>query len=211
MSNNKEIISNVFGLLTDEFNSKAIIRNIAGEVFGYKPVMVNFSIKELVQQGLVEEIINENGDKMVRVINKTADETVVVEEKTSEVKEERVRRTLNISEEDAEGLDLLTLRTPPVKQNIVYPDGVTKEMYEEFKAKILENKDLIWDLVGNFNGAKAIAITMWNPDHENANEDGKVFYRWDEPETTWPLMKQLNKIVELYNAQEAEKGEVSGE
>jgi hypothetical protein len=57
--------------------------------------------------------------------------------------------------------------------------------------------------VVNFNGAKNTAITMWEPENKQANENGKVFYRWDEPENSWELMVQLCKVVELYNAQEA--------
>ena len=120
----------------------------------------------------------------------------------------RVRKILEITEEDAEGLDLglISLRTAPVKADLVYPEGVTKEMYDEFKHRILneENKSLLWDFLSNFNGAGGTAITMWNPEHEQSNEDGKVFYQWNNPEMTWPLMVQLCKVLDLYKAKKEE-------
>lgn len=201
--NMKEIKSIVLGLLTVEFQSKKDIFGMCKEM-GIKPIEVNKALKEL--SGLVD-VVDQNGGIFVRLSPETKEGETMNDDGPTELKrapEARERRVLKITEEQAKGLSLLSLRTPPVKEDLVYPDGVTKEMFEEFKAKILANKDLIWDLVSNFNGAKQIAITMWEPENPKANEDGRVFYRWDEPENSWPLMTQLCKIVDLYNEQEAQ-------
>lgn len=200
----KEIKSIVLGLLTVEFQSKKDIFGMCSEM-GIKPIQVNKALKEL--SGLVD-VVDQNGGIFVRLSPKT-EEGETVETPIKELKRapDRERKVLHISEADAEGLTLLNLRTPPIKENLVYPDGVTKEMFEDFKERILKNKSLIWDLVSNFNGAKNTAITMWEPENENCNEDGRVFYRWDEPVNTWPLMEQLCKIIDLYEAQEAQVAE----
>lgn len=195
--NKEQINSTVSGLLTVEYMSKKELFKACTEL-GIKPIQVNKALKEL--SGFVD-VVDRDGGVFVRLSPKTEEggETVTELKRAPEARE---RRVLRITEEQAKDLSLLSLRTPPVKEDLVYPDGVTKEMFDEFKQKILENKDLIWDLVSNFNGAKQIAITMWEPENEKANEDGRVFYRWDEPEATWPLMTQLCKIVDLYNEQE---------
>ena len=198
-----EINSTVLGILTVEFQSKKDIFKVCAEM-GIKPIQVNKALKEL--SGLVD-VVDQNGGIFVRLSPETKEGETMNDDGPTELKrapEARERRVLKITEEQAKGLSLLNLRTPPVKEDLVYPDGVTKEMFEEFKAKILANKDLIWDLVSNFNGAKQIAITMWEPENPKANEDGRVFYRWDEPENSWDLMTQLCKIVDLYNEQEAQ-------
>lgn len=203
--NKQEIQSTICGILTFDFMSKKELFKICTEL-GIKPVQVNKALKEL--SGFVD-VVDQNGGIFVRLSPKTK-EGETVKDSPAELKrapEARERRVLQITEEQAKDLSLLSLRTPPVKENLVYPDGVTKEMFEEFKQKILENKDLIWDLVSNFNGAKQIAITMWEPENPKANEDGRVFYRWDEPENSWDLMTQLCRIVDLYNEQEAQVAE----
>jgi hypothetical protein len=200
--NMKEITSTVSGLLTVEYMSKKALFKTCTEL-GIKPIQVNKALKEL--SGFVD-VVERDGGVFVRLSPKTEEggETVTELKRTPEARE---RRVLRITEEQAKDLSLLNLRTPPVKEDLVYPEGVTKEMFEEFKQKILENKDLIWDLVSNFNGAKQIAITMWEPENPKANEDGRVFYRWDEPENSWDLMTQLCTIVDLYNEQEAQVAE----
>ena len=201
--NKEQIQSTICGILTVDFMSKKELFKICTEL-GIKPVQVNKALKEL--SGFVD-VVDQNGGIFVRLSPETKEGETMNDDGPTELKrapEARERRVLKITEEQAKGLSLLSLRTPPVKEDLVYPDGVTKEMFEEFKAKILANKDLIWDLVSNFNGAKQIAITMWEPENPKANEDGRVFYRWDEPENSWPLMTQLCKIVDLYNEQEAQ-------
>lgn len=204
--NNEEINKTISGLLTVEFMAKKELFKACKEL-GIKPIQVNKALKKLDNV----EVVEKDEGVFVRLSSKTDEgETMKDDSKVSELKrtpEPRERKVLHITEEEAEGLSLLTLRTPPVKENLVYPEGVTREMYEEFKAKILENKSLIWDLVSNFNGAKGTAITMWEPENEKANKDGKVFYQWNSPETTWPLMEQLCKIINLYEAQEEAKAE----
>lgn len=197
--NKEQINATVSGLLTVEYMSKKALFKTCAEL-GIKPIQVNKALKEL--SGFVD-VVDRDGGVFVRLSPKTEEggETVTELKRAPEARE---RRVLRITEEQAKDLSLLSLRTPPVKENLVYPEGVTKEMFDEFKQKILENKDLIWDLVSNFNGAKQIAITMWEPENPKANDDGRVFYRWDEPENSWGLMVQLCKIVDLYNEQEAQ-------
>lgn len=197
MSENQVLVK-VSGLLTDEFSMrKTFVKGVEGE----KPVTVNWALNQLIKGGFVEQVLDEEkGEKMIRKIKEFEGKT---EEPVLKKAPQRERKVLTISEEDAEGLGLLTLRTPPVKKDLVYPDGVTKEMFDEFKGVIIANAELLKDLVTNFNGAKGTAITMWEPNNEKANETGKVFYRWDEPVNSWELMTQLCRVVELYNAQEA--------
>lgn len=205
----EQILKNICSKMTDEFMIRKDFRESAEKEFGYKRVTVNWALKQLINGGFVEQVLDEKGDTMVRR-TKEFDGINTKEAKVVELKkapEERVRKTLTISEQDASGLGLLTLRTPPVKENLVYPEGVTKEMFDEFKRIIIENAELLKDLITNFNGAKGTAITMWNPEDKKANEFGKVFYRWDEPVESWELMTQLCKVVELYNAQESAKVE----
>jgi hypothetical protein len=189
----------VSGLLTDEFVPRKTF--VKEGVKGEKPVTVNWALNQLIKGGFVEQVLSEEGEKMVKLVKEFDGKTE--EPRVLKRAPQRERKTLTISEEDAKGLGLLTLRTPPVKKDLVYPDGVTKEMFDDFKGVIIKNAELLKDLVTNFNGARGTAITMWEPSHEKANEDGKVFYRWDEPVNTWELMVQLCKVVELYNAQEA--------
>lgn len=215
MSEMNEINTMVYGLLTDEFQQKSDLFRKC-EVLGIKPIEVNQALKNMNEEGSVK-MKNEGNKILVRV---ASHEEMVEASEIPEIgglkkapQADRVRAVLEITEEEAEGLSLLNLRTPPVKKDLVYPEGVTKEMYNEFKERILskENKSLLWDLVSNFNGAGYTAITMWNPEHEEASEDGKVFYQWNNPEMTWDLMVQLCKILDLYSAQEAQKVEVATE
>ena len=199
MNNENQMLEKISGHMTDEFTPrKTFVKSVDGE----KPVTINWALNKLIKGGFVKQVLDEEtGEKMIRK-EKEFEGT----EETKELKrtpERRVRKVLNITEEDAEGLNMLTLRTPPVKKNIEYPEGVSVEMFNEFKGTIIENAELLKDLIINFNGAKGTAITMWEPENENANENGKVFYRWDEPMTSWALMLQLVKVVELYQAQEA--------
>lgn len=201
MNNENQVLVKVSGLLTDEFvERKAFVKNVEGE----KPVTVNWALNQLIKGGFVKQVLDEEtGEKMIRKVKefdgKTEEPRVLKRAPTPQ----RERKTLTISEEDAEGLSMLTLRTPPVKKNIEYPEGVSVEKFNEFKGVIIEHAELLKDLIVNFNGAKGTAITMWEPENKNANENGKVFYRWDEPMTSWVLMLQLVKVVELYKAQEA--------
>ena len=199
MSNENQVLMKISGLLTDEpTERKSFVKSVEGE----RPVTVNWALNKLIKGGFVEQVLSEEGEKMVRLVKefdgKTEEPRVL-----KRAPAQRERKVLTISEEDAKGLGLLTLRTPPVKKNLEYPDGVTKEVFDKFKGVIIENAELLKDLVTNFNGAKGTAITMWEPNNENSNEDGKVFYRWDEPVNSWELMVQLCRVVDLYNAQEA--------
>ena len=197
MSNENQVLMKISGLLSDEsVERKAFVKSVEGE----RPVTVNWALNKLIKGGFVEQVLEE-GEKMVKLVKEFDGKTE--EPRVLKRAPQRERKTLSISEEDAKGLGLLTLRTPPVKKDLVYPDGVTKEMFNEFKRIIIEHAELLKDLVTNFNGAKGTAITMWEPNNEDANEDGKVFYRWDEPVNSWELMIQLCKVVELYKAQEA--------
>lgn len=197
MSNENQVLMKISGLLSDEsVERKAFVKSVEGE----RPVTVNWALNKLIKGGFVEQVLEE-GEKMVKLVKEFDGKTE--EPRVLKRAPQRERKTLTISEEDAKGLGLLTLRTPPVKKDLVYPDGVTKEMFDEFKGIIIEHAELLKDLVTNFNGAKGTAITMWEPNNEDANEDGKVFYRWDEPVNSWELMIQLCKVVELYKAQEA--------
>lgn len=197
MSNENQVLMKISGLLSDEsVERKAFVKSVEGE----RPVTVNWALNKLIKGGFVEQVLEE-GEKMVKLVKEFDGKTE--EPRVLKRAPQRERKTLSISEEDAKGLGLLTLRTPPVKKDLVYPDGVTKEMFDEFKKIIIEHAELLKDLVTNFNGAKGTAITMWEPNNEDANEDGKVFYRWDEPVNSWELMIQLCKVVELYKAQEA--------
>ena len=206
----KEIIPQISGLLTVDFQRKSDVFALAKEL-GIKPIEVNQALKAMNKEGIVD-IVDNNGI-FVRMASSSEPEGKEIPELKRAPSENRVRAILEITEEDAEGLDLLTLRTPPMKKDLVYPEGVTKEMYNSFKARILDkdNYSLLWDLVKNFNGARGTAITMWDPEHEKANKEGKVFYRWDEPEKTWKLMEQLCRILDLYEAQETQKEEVVAE
>ena len=207
MSTNQNLKTTISGLLTVDFQKKSDIFALAKEL-GIKPIEVNQALKAMSKEGIVE-IMDNNGIFVRMSTGSSEPSTVEVSELKTAPGASKVRKILEITEEEAEGLDLelISLRTAPVKTNLVYPKGVTKEMYEEFKSRILndENKSLLWDFLSNFNGAGGTAITMWNPEHQQANEEGKVFYQWNNPEMTWPLMVQLCKVLDLHEAKKAEE------
>lgn len=201
--NNNEIKELVLSTLTDEFQAKKVLLKLLSEN-GVKPIDTNKAIKDLDKEGEIE-IFDDKANRTVFIRLYQDDE--VSETPAKELKrapEARERVTLQLTEKEAEGLDLLDLRTPPVKEDIKYPEGVTPEMYNEFKDKILEHKSLLWDLLRNFNGCGGTAITMWNPEHKEANKDGKVFYQWNNPMKTWGLMSQLCKLIDLYESKNKE-------
>ena len=165
MSNENQMLVKVSGLLTDEFVPRKTF--VKEGVEGEKPVTVNWALNQLIKGGFVEQVLSEEGEKMVKLVKEFDGKTE--EPRVLKRAPQRARKVLTISEEDAKGLGLLTLRTPPVKKDLVYPDGVTKEMFDEFKGVIIENAELLKDLVVNFNGAKGTAITMWEPDNERMN------------------------------------------
>lgn len=202
-----EIQINILSIVSGSVElQKSELLRIMKEEFEVKPPKTNQAIKAMVKERMIETV-ERDGKIFVRVPEPATEKVEVQELKKAPV-EDRVRAVLQVTEEEAEGLDFITFRTPPVKANIEYPDGVSKEVFEEFKTKILENKSLLWDLVSNFNGAKNTAITMWLPEDEESDENGRRFFRWDTPcEGTWELMTQLCRVIDLYNAQEAKAQE----
>lgn len=203
--NNNEIKELVMSNLTDEFQAKKVLLKLLSEN-GVKPIDTNKVLKDLDKKGKIE-IFDDKANRTVFIRLHQDDEiseTPTPDKELKRAPEARERVTLQLTEKEAEGLDLLDLRTPPVKEDIKYPEGVTPEMYNEFKDKILEHKSLLWDLLRNFNGCGGTAITMWNPEHEEANKDGKVFYQWSNPMKTWGLMSQLCKLIDLYEGKNKE-------
>jgi len=203
--NNNEIKELVLSTLTDEFTPKKELFRTLDDV---KNIDINMSLRALEKEGAVE-IFDDRANRTVFVrlhSDSVADETPASApvKELKRAPEARERVTLQLTEEEAEGLDLLDLRTPPVKEDMEYPDGVTPEMYNEFKERIIAHKSLLWDLLRNFNGCGGTAITMWNPEHEEANKDGKVFYQWNNPMKTWGLMSQLCKLIDLYESKNKE-------
>lgn len=168
----------------------------AGKKVGIKAIEINRALKEM---GSEVEFVEKDGEVFVRLSPEPAVVETVKELKRAP--ENRPRRTLVITEEEAETLSV-GLRTPPVKNVVEYPEGVSQELYKLTKGVIIEENELLKDLVSGFNGARNIAITMWDPENSEADERGKVFYRWDNPLKSWGLMKDLLKIVGKYNVQE---------
>lgn len=204
--NNNEIKELILGILTDEFQAKKVLLRFLKENEGIKPIEVNKTLKVLDKEGMID-MFDDKANRTVFIRLHQDDEVSETPAPVKELKrapEARERKTLQLTEEEAEGLDLLDLRTPPVKEDMEYPDGVTPEMYNEFKDKIMEHKSLLWDLLRNFNGCGGTAITMWNPEHKEANKDGKVFYQWNNPMKTWGLMSQLCKLIDLYESKNKE-------
>ena len=71
------------------------------------------------------------------------------------------------------------------------PEAQLDELHERMKGGFIQfSRDLINE-IEEFCGAGGTAITMMEPQNKFANKEGKVFYRWDNPEKTQPLMDKL--------------------
>ena len=71
------------------------------------------------------------------------------------------------------------------------PEAQLDEIHEQMKGAFIQFSKDLRDELEEFCGAGGTAITMKEPQNKFANKEGKVFYRWDNPEKTQPLMDRL--------------------
>ena len=196
MNKNETIINTIFGLLTVENQKLSEVIEIAGDILQVKPVTVNYSINQLVERGVaVKEIID--GEKVVRAL-----ETPAVETPTTETPVIESPTVVRISPAKKKVGKYGT--TPQmgndgkqfeyVRSEFDGHEGKLSPAHEAKKNDLITFKSVVREMVTNCNGIGRVAITMYQPDISKRS-DGKVFYRWDNPSKTEPLIDELHAVI----------------
>ena len=73
--------------------------------------------------------------------------------------------------------------------------GQLDAKHEEMKNDFIFFSKQLRELCSEFLGARDIAMTMYEPSI-STRDDGKVFYRWDNPSKTQPKMDELYPLIE---------------
>lgn len=203
MNNKNELIKEtIYGLLTVEPQPLSAIIEIAGDLLGVKPVTVNFSINKLVEDGVVaKEVVDDV--KVVRALNAPVSEEVPVVE-VSEVIETPIVEVPTVEAKPVKKvakwgtttqLDKTGKEFQYVRKEFDGHEGKLSPAHEAKKRDIVVYKSVIRKLVKNCNGIGPVAITMYEPE-VSTRDDGKVFYRWDNPSKTEPLIDRLHALIE---------------
>ena len=84
------------------------------------------------------------------------------------------------------------------------PEAQLDELHEQMRGAFIQFSQDLRDEIEEFCGAGGTAITMKEPENKFSNKEGKVFYRWDNPEKTQPLMDKLwptvKAMIEKYSS-----------
>ena len=84
------------------------------------------------------------------------------------------------------------------------PEEQLDELHQSMRGAFIQFSQDLRDEIDEFCGAGGTAITMKEPENKFSNKEGKVFYRWDNPERTQPLMDKLwptvKAIIDKYSS-----------
>ena len=199
--NINEVIEQISGhlLLNNEVEGTDLLKEMGEE--GIKPSLVAQAVLRMRKAGSIELIgegLSLTKNKIVFVKEYEAPAPVIQEVKTS---------SPSPSKSGKFGTTTMTRRDGSTYEYIRSawdgPEAQLDEMHEQMKGAFIQFSKDLRDELEEFCGAGGTAITMMEPQNKFANKDGKVFYRWDNPEKTQPLMDRLwptvKAMIEKYS------------
>ena len=177
-------------LLNNEVEGTDLLKEMGEE--GIKPSLVAQAVLKMRKAGAIKlegEGLSLSKNKIVFIKEYEAPAPVVQEVKTPS----------SSSRSGKFGTTTMTRRDGSTYEYIRSawdgPESQLDEIHEQMKGAFVQFSQDLRDEIEEFCGAGGTAITMKEPQNKFANKEGKVFYRWDNPEKTQPLMDRLWPIV----------------